>query len=137
MGTILLVEDDDVLRTVLKRILTGLGHSVREASNGMEASLICLSHQPDLVITDIVMPESEGLGLITNLHRKFPQVKIIAMSGGGQGSSATYLQLAQSLGAHYTLDKPFAMEELLSMVHMALGAQPDSASIGSDKVKLA
>jgi CheY-like chemotaxis protein len=121
VNTILLVDDDDFLRTMLRRLLTGLGYAVQEATNGEEAMLCYKQRQPDLVITDLVMPDAEGLGFIKNLRRMSTEVKIIAMSGGVQGSMGNYLFIAQSLGADYTFEKPFETEELLSVVRRLMG----------------
>jgi CheY-like chemotaxis protein len=117
---ILLVEDDDFLRTMLRRLLVDLGYAVQEAGNGEEATLICVRKQPDLVITDILMPESEGLEFIKALRRMSSDVKIIAITGGGLGNAANYLFVARSLGADYTFEKPFETEELLSVVRRLL-----------------
>jgi DNA-binding response OmpR family regulator len=91
MARILLVEDDDQLRRMLKLLLTSIGHEVWEAPNGMR---VCDMHQQqrfDLVITDLVMPDKEGLEVIMGLRRSDQNVRIIAMSGMGQGRAEEYL----------------------------------------------
>ncbi len=123
MASILLVEDDDLLRTMLKSLLTSSGHEVWEASDGTR---VCEMHQQqrfDLIITDVVMPDTEGLGLITELRRIDQNVRIIAMSGGGQSGGEAYLNIAQKLGAQHTLRKPFGNDEFLETVRLALETQ--------------
>jgi CheY-like chemotaxis protein len=120
MASILLVENDDQLRSMLKFLLTSSGHQVWETPNGTR---VCDMHQEfnfDLVITDLVMPDTEGLGVITELRRRDQKVKIIAMSGGVEGRSEVYLRIAQRLGAQLTLSKPFANQQFLDTVSQAL-----------------
>ena len=120
MARILLVEDDDQLRTMLKLLLTSFGHEVWEASNGRR---VCDMHQQqrfDLVITDLVMPDIEGLAVIMELRRVDQNVRIIAMSGALQGRAKEYLRIAQKLGAQLTLVKPFGNQEFLEAVRLAL-----------------
>ena len=120
MARILLVEDDDQLRTMLKLLLTSSGYEVWEASNGTR---VCDMHQQqrfDLVITDLVMPDIEGLALIMELRRVDQNVRIIAMSGALQGRAKEYLRIAQKLGAQLTLVKPFGDREFLEAVCLAL-----------------
>src|SRR5687767_14027836 len=100
MASILLVEDDEQLRPMLKLVLERGGHQVQEAGNGKEALKIYLRHPTDLVVTDLVMPDKEGLETILELRRIYPDVKIIAMSGGGRtGGGQGYLELARKFGA--------------------------------------
>jgi DNA-binding NtrC family response regulator len=122
MSSILLVEDDDQVRTLLKLLLTNAGYLVCEARNGKGVNDLYQQHQPDLVITDLIMPEKEGLELIMELRSRDPKLKIIAMSGGGLGSTVKYLPMAQKLGAQFTLAKPFDNDEFLATVRMALAS---------------
>jgi two-component system response regulator (stage 0 sporulation protein F) len=132
MATILLVDDDDPLRTVLRINLTKWGHRVVEARNGKLALALVQQEVPDMVVTDLVMPEMEGLEFIRELRRTRPEVKIIAMSGGGRLSATGYLKMAKAMGARQVLAKPFAIEELkLGIESMlqprpAAGGTPDS-----------
>ena len=122
MATILLVEDDDGVRKLLHKALVDAGHEVEEASNG-DLALAAYRRQPrDLVITDLVMPEKDGLETISLLRRINPSVKIIAISGGGRtlGLGQLYLETAQSIGAARILAKPFAASALLSAVSEVL-----------------
>ena len=120
MASILLVEDDDQLRTMLKLLLISSGYEVGEASNGTRVCDMYQQQRFDLVITDLVMPEIEGLEVIMELRRRDQNVRIIAMSGGGQGGPEKYLRIAQKLGAKLILSKPFGNQEFLDAVRRVL-----------------
>ncbi len=111
---------------MLARTLAYFGHTVIQARNGMEGLDLFAMAVPDLVITDIVMPEKEGIEVILAVRNKRPTVKIIAMSGGGRQSPADYLQMAKMLGASTALTKPFSTEVLMAAVDelLATGASP-------------
>jgi len=113
---ILLVEDNDQMRGTLRQMLEGAGHRVVEAPNGKIAERLYRERPADLIITDLIMPEKEGLELIMELRRDFPEVKIIAVSGGGRRGPKEYLPLAKNLGALRTFEKPFNQEDLLAAV---------------------
>lgn len=123
MPRILLIDDDDAVRLVLRTSLELMGHSVAVASNGREGLEVAMAEKFDLVITDLIMPEKEGIETIQDLHRRQPSLKIIAMSGGGRGNAADYLPLAGLLGANRTLAKPFSHEELEQAVGEVLGSK--------------
>jgi DNA-binding response OmpR family regulator len=120
MASVLLVEDDEQLRTLLKLLLTSSGYYVLEAPNGMRACDMFSRHRFDLVITDLVMPDIDGLELIMELVRRDKNVRIIAISGKGADKGIEYLRFAQKLGASFTLSKPFGNEEFLEAVSLAL-----------------
>ena len=120
MPNILLVDDDEQLRSMLKIVLTRAGHEVQEACNGNEALKIQSNHPPDLMITDIVMPDREGLDTIREVLRNNATIKIIAMSGGGRISSQDYLNLAEKMGADCTIAKPFSNQEILRVIELLL-----------------
>ncbi len=120
MAHILIVEDEQSIRSLIASILTLEGHQVSIASNGNDAIQICIAAHIDLVITDLIMPEKEGLELMMELRKDHPSVKVIAMTGGGYGSAAEYLSFARALGAVKTLSKPFNRQELLDAVASAL-----------------
>jgi DNA-binding NtrC family response regulator len=123
MARILLIEDDESLRTLLRRALEQQGHAVIEAREGREALRLHRQDPAELVITDIQMPERDGLEVIMDLKRNSPGVKVIAMSGGGTVLSATLaLEMAIPLGATATLAKPFRLEALFDAVDRALAA---------------
>jgi CheY-like chemotaxis protein len=118
MSRILLVDDDDSVREVLRKALVAAGHEVEEAANGDLAIVAFRNRAPDLVITDLVMPEKDGLETIMALRQLDPAVKIIAMSGGGRtlGPGQLYLESARALGALRILSKPFGAAALLNAV---------------------
>ena len=120
MPHILLVDDDAVLRDALHKTLVRAGYEVEDASGGTEA-LKAYRRQPrDLVITDIVMVDGEGLEMIRALRKLDADVKIIAMSGGGIGKADDYLNLANKFGATTVLAKPFSGAEVLAVVAAVL-----------------
>lgn len=119
MAKILLIEDDDHLRPTLARFLESLGHQVLEAADGKQGVEIFADASADLVVTDLIMPEKEGLETMTALRATDPTVKVIAISGLTP-RSAFYLQLATKLGADLTLPKPFTLEALSKAVDQVL-----------------
>src|SRR2546429_8358253 len=116
--SILIVDDYDLIRTYLPRILQAAGYEVFEASNGRQAIKWLRENAADLVITDLIMPEQEGLETIQFLRSERPNLKIIAMSGTAEGQ---YLPVAEKLGAHITLPKPLQGEGVLEAVRKLLG----------------
>ena len=116
MPKILLIEDDPDLRKMLCKLLERENYDVVAASNGIEALVKVQSLKPDLVITDIIMPEQDGIGTINELKKKYKDVKIIAISGGGKMLSEDYLQIAEMLGAKHSFAKPFDNSELLAKI---------------------
>ena len=116
MALILIIDDDDQIRRVLRKTLERDGYDVADAPNGKEGIRLYRENPADLVITDIIMPEKEGIETIMDLRREFPEVKIIAMSGGGRIGPEDYLNMAKGLGAQRTLTKPLERDELLKMV---------------------
>jgi len=120
MPTILLVDDDEMLRPMLRLVLERAGYIVREARDGNDAMRQFTENQSDLVVTDLIMPDKEGLALILEMRRINRKLKIIAMSGGGRGSSKDYLEVARKFGATEVLNKPFSNRELLDAVNHVL-----------------
>lgn len=112
MADILLVEDNPDVREVLTRLLISQGHLVSSAAGGKAGLQMTLGRRFDLIITDIVMPEGDGLETIPAWRRECPEVKILAISGGGYQTSADYLKMGRQLGADLTLAKPFSAEQL-------------------------
>jgi CheY-like chemotaxis protein len=104
--TILVIDDDDQFRLMLRRVLEKEGYDVFEATNGKEGINAFRRLQTDLVITDIIMPEVEGVETILNLRKEFPDVKIAAISGGGRNAPDGYLVMAKKLGAEFVMEKP-------------------------------
>jgi len=121
MPHVLLVDDDAQMRDALHKALVRAGYEVEDASGGT-AALQAYQRQPrDLVITDIVMADGEGLETIRALRKLDAHVKIIAISGGGIGKADNYLDLAAKLGATRVLAKPFSGTEVLAVVAAVLG----------------
>ncbi len=116
MGQILLVDDDAQVRKMLKITLEREGYAVTEAGDGTQAVQVYDVDSIDLVITDIVMPEKEGIETIMELKAINPLVKIIAISGGGRISPEDYLKWARRFGVSHTFTKPVGREELLTAV---------------------
>ena len=116
MASILIIDDDLPIRDLLRDTLTRSGYSIRTAANGIEGLQLYRAQSPELVITDMVMPEQDGLSTIMELRRISPGVRIIAMSGGMVQKPELYLQFAEKLGADRVLLKPFLLEELLKLV---------------------
>jgi DNA-binding response OmpR family regulator len=119
MAKILLIEDDDHLRPTLARFLESLGHQVFEAANGKQGLEIFAGSPTELVVTDLIMPEKEGIETMTALRATDPTVKVIAISGLTP-RSAFYLQLATKFGADLTLPKPFTLDALSKAIDQVL-----------------
>lgn len=118
---VLVVDDDVQFRGYLSELLDSHGFRVLQAANGKEGLEICRRYHPDLVITDIVMPEEEGIGMIWNIRRDTATMPIIAISGGNRGYGADYLRMATRLGVNATLAKPFSHRDLMQAVQRLLG----------------
>ena len=113
---ILLIDDEENFRSVIRQVLVNAGFEVIEADNGAQGIQYFYEKPADMIITDIIMPEKEGIETIIELKKSFPNVKLIAMSGGGWYGTDIDFDMAKKLGAK-TLDKPFALQELLDAVH--------------------
>ncbi len=118
---ILVVDDEDQMRSMIREMLESSGFKVSEAPDGKVALWINKEKPADLVITDIIMPEKEGLETIMELKRYYPNVKIIAISGADDEKRKVYLDMAKKMGADNALSKPFEKEELLTAVKDLLG----------------
>jgi len=132
MARILLIEDDNEVRTMLRLTLIHFGHNVIEARNGKEGLELFKRANADLVITDIVMPEKEGLEVLIELREKqVPPVKIIAISGGGRQNVVDNLKMAKLLGAGRVLAKPFSNEALMAAINELLpgGGAPAQTAV--------
>mgnify|MGYP001492476328 CR=1 FL=1 len=120
---ILIVEDDHELREMLRLSLTRRKFTVIEAGNGKEAIAHFKPSVTDLVIVDLIMPEEDGLKVIMRMKQIKPEIKIIAISGGGKAGPANYLQLARTLGADEAYPKPFSLHDLISRIETMLDNQ--------------
>ena len=122
MARILVVDDNARLRGAVQDILTQAGYETETASDGDEALQVLGRTPIDLVVTDIVMPEKEGIETITTMRKKYPGLRIIAMSGKGSGDFALYLEMAGEFGADAALPKPFSRAQILEAVESLVGA---------------
>ena len=118
MKQILIIDDEPQIRMMLKKRLETEGYSVIVASNGKEGIKIFNKGLVGLIITDIIMPEKEGMETIMELRKSNPAVPIYAMSGGGKNPSDGYLKTAKCLGAKAIFAKPFETKKLVSAVKM-------------------
>ncbi len=114
---ILVIDDELLYRNLYKRILEKKGYYVDASHNGKDAMSKIESIIPDLVITDIIMPDMDGLELIREIRAKFPNVKIMAVSGGGRIKPDVYLKMASKLKADCILEKPFSNNDLLDKIN--------------------
>lgn len=127
--SILVADDEAAIVTLMRKWLTEAGHSVMCVSDGAEAVKLLKTHAFDLAITDVVMPESDGLEVIGAVKHAQPAARILAISGGGkyvQGNDC--LKMAKGLGAHAVVMKPFTWEQLLAGINQALPNQASAAS---------
>ena len=118
MATILVIDDQESIRALLRATLEGAGHEVTEAPNGRLGLELYRFRPTDLVITDILMPEMNGLDMLLELTREFLHAKVIAISGAG--GEQNVLDLAKLLGARRTFRKPFSVPRLLAAVRYEL-----------------
>jgi len=118
--TVLLVEDDESVRDAVSLMLERAGYSVTSAVNGLIAAGLLEDWQPNLVITDIFMPDGDGIETINLLKRRWPTTPVIAISGGSPMLRLDYLQIASDFGAAATVSKPFVAEQFLATVAKVL-----------------
>lgn len=121
---ILLIDDDDLFRKVVRLMLERAGHTVTEALEGEDGLRHYRAQRFDVVITDLIMPGKEGLETIRELRALDPEVKIIAVSGGGRVDSRDYLPMARAFGAARILDKPFTDVALLQAIESLVSVRP-------------
>ena len=120
MTKILVIDDDALVRTTLEYLLRDAGYEIATAEDGVRGMAMFRSEQPDLVITDIIMPEQEGIQTINEMRKAKPDAKIIAISGSGRIGNVDFLKMARSLGAMDIVSKPFNADELLTIVENCL-----------------
>ena len=121
MKRVLLIDDEPTILLMLKKMIERAGdYEVDLAQNGLEGMKLINDRQFDLVVTDIIMPEKEGLEIIAELRRTKPDIKVIAISGGGRLSPEGYLESANMLGADKTFKKPFEQKELVGAINELL-----------------
>jgi CheY-like chemotaxis protein len=120
MPRVLIIEDEAELREMIKTSLIRRKYTVMEAVNGKDALTHFKPAMTDLVVTDLIMPEEDGLKVIMKLREIKPSLKIIAISGGGKAGPGGYLNLAKALGANAILSKPFSINDLISKIEELL-----------------
>ena len=118
--SILIVDDEPGIRELLCMMLVAAGHTVVTAEDGVQAPKVMAAQPIDIVITDLLMPERDGLEFITEIRKKYPKVKIIAMSGGGHIARDSYLRIAKNFGAHVLLEKPFSQSGVLGAIEAVM-----------------
>ena len=123
--SILLIDDDPALRSAMRKILERAGHSVYDAEDGVKGIALVESIRPDLVVTDLVMPEKEGIETILELRERFQEIPIIAVSGADGGEEEGPLFDARLFGAAAVLAKPFSIADFVAVVEKVL--QPPEA----------
>ena len=131
MPSILIIDDEEYVRDALQMVLERAGYEVRVASDGNEALEVQREEPAELIITDIIMPEKDGVRTIKEMRREFPALRIIAISGGGSvepfaykpGAITTtaYLAAAKEVGADRVFTKPFDRKDLIQAVNELLG----------------
>ena len=125
MAKIFVFDDEISILLMLKKMLEKDGHEVETALNGKEGIDLFEKGKPDLLITDIIMPEKEGLETIFTIRKKYPDLKIIAISGGGRIGPDEYLPVAKLLGASVVFHKPLIPKEFMQTVSALLNEKED------------
>lgn len=121
MKRIIIIEDDQVIRESLKEILEMNSFEVIATDTGIDLMKKITEFRPDILITDIIMPDKDGIEIIIEAKKTLPDIKLIAISGGGRIDSESYLNTAKYLGADSTLKKPFTHEQLISVIKNLTG----------------
>lgn len=121
MPRVLVIEDDEAVRFSLEMVLKSMGHDVEVAVNGAQGLALCQDQDFDLVITDLIMPEMDGVEAILELKIKKPDQKIIAISGGGK--YVDIMETTYRLGADCALTKPFSVNDLSTCVTKVLAGE--------------
>lgn len=124
MRTILVIDDDPIMRETIRDILQVEEYNVVLASNGKEGMAHLEVLEIDMILTDVLMPEKDGIEVIMEAKRKYPNIKILAISGGGFISARNYLKMARDLGANASVMKPFDIDDLLQNVNKLLCDNP-------------
>jgi len=122
MATVLVIDDDPLFREIARDMLEAAGHAVRLADDGSAVDRIEADPAPDLAVVDMLMPERDGIETIPDLRRRWPGVKLIAVSAGARGlTSDLLLRAARAMGADASLEKPIDRGALLQLVDSLLG----------------
>ena len=124
MANILVIDDDATIQLVFSQFLTSLGHEIMQAENGKKGMSMIQETRPDLVITDIMMPEMDGLEILMQLRSTHDSVPVIAISGGMRSLPVNFLQQAKLFGARYVFEKPVPLDVLRNAVTELLDEKP-------------
>ena len=116
MADILIIDDESMIRESLSNLFTREGYSVEVAVDGADGLKKFSENPARVVVTDIVMPEKEGIETISELRTRYPDVRIIAISGGGRRGNVQFLDIARKLGADAALAKPFTRAQITGLV---------------------
>lgn len=127
-GKVLIIDDDPALLRLMAMAFQAAGFGVVSADNGRKGVRMAGAHRPDLVVTDIVMPDIEGIGAIRAIKQGARPPKVIAISGAGRSRGADYLSWAKHLGADEVLAKPFRMAELMKISKSVISGGPQGAT---------
>lgn len=117
MKKILLVDDEEMIRKMVVAVFNHSEYSITEVCNGVEALKVLETASFDLIITDVIMPDCDGIELVMSVRKKLPDIKVVVMSGGGRVQADHYLNLAEKLGATRVFEKPFDTMEFRQVVH--------------------
>lgn len=132
MVSILVVDDEPLIREAIALTLRGSKHGVLEASDGQAALGVLSREKVDLVISDIIMPEMDGIGLIVAIRKRYQDIRVICISGGDRTGGPDYLDMAPKLGAQMILPKPFTPRQLLASIEAVMSrADPPVATMNS------
>ena len=123
MARILIIDDEEGIRRPLQTVLERIGHEVKTAADGQEGLRLWRRFGADLVITDVMMPNKNGIETIMELRASFPPVPVIAMSGGDMSQRLDLLGNATLLGAVHTIPKPFSLTEMVAKIAQVLSAR--------------
>jgi YesN/AraC family two-component response regulator len=114
---ILIVDDEEIILFGIKAIIEKHNFKVDVASNGIQGIALLSQQAYDILITDIIMPEKDGIELIRYTKKLFPNIRIIAISGGGRITDEDHLKKAKELGCDFVIEKPFSSQELIKAIH--------------------
>lgn len=128
MAHIQIIDDEPAVKKLFEKLLRDEGYSVATAGNGREGLHMMKEKKPDLAITDILMPEMDGLEVLREIHAEFPGLPVIVMSGGTRSGTVNFLPVAKQFGACCVLSKPVELTELLSAVQNALAQGREAAT---------
>lgn len=129
MARILIIDDEESVRLAIRQMVEWAGHEAVEAANGERGVALQRENPADLIIADMIMPGKHGVDVVVELMRAYPEVPIIAISGGTWRDNVDYLPIARKLGVRLVLDKPFEMSRLLRAVCECLAADTPAGRV--------